>query len=155
MAGERGLMGLSVLIGILGIAVAWRFYVRKPEIAVMLKARLAGPHRVLTNKYYVDELYDATVIQGTMASANGLWAFDRHVVDGAVNGSGWLTIFTSWFSGILDKYIVDGLVNLVGSIAQESSFVIRRLQTGLIQNYALLMLVGVFAFVSLYLLMVR
>jgi NADH-quinone oxidoreductase subunit L len=154
-AGELGLMALSVLIGLLGIGVAWRVYVRKPEIAAMLKARFAGPHRVLTNKYYVDELYDATVIRGTMASATGLWAFDRTVVDGAVNGSGWLTIFTSWFSGILDKYIVDGLVNLVGSIAQESSFVIRRLQTGLIQNYALLMLVGVFAFVSLYLLMVR
>ena len=154
-AGEMGLMGLSVLIGVLGIAVAWRFYVRKPEIAAMLQQRLAGPHRVLTNKYYVDELYDATVIQGTMASANGLWAFDRNVVDGAVNGSGWLTIFTSWFSGILDKYIVDGLVNLVGSIVQESSFFFRRLQTGLIQNYALLMLFGVFAFVSLYLLMVR
>ena len=154
-AGELGLMGLSVLIGILGIAVAWRFYVRKPEIAATLKARFAGAHRVLTNKYYVDELYDATVIRGTMASANGLWVFDRTVVDGVVNGSGWLTIFTSWFSGILDKYIVDGLVNLVGSILQESSFVFRRLQTGLIQNYALLMLFGVFAFVSLYLLLAR
>ena len=42
-------------------------------------------------------------------------------------------------------------MNLVGSILQESSFVFRRLQTGLIQNYALLMLFGVFAFVSLYL----
>jgi NADH-quinone oxidoreductase subunit L len=152
LAGEWGLMALSVLLGVLGIVVAWRFYVRKPEIAANLKARLAGPHRVLTNKYYVDELYDATVIRGTMASANGLWVFDRRVVDGAVNGSGWLTIFTSWFSGILDKYVVDGLVNLVGSILQESSFVFRRLQTGLIQNYALLMLFGVFAFVSLYLL---
>ncbi len=154
-AGELGLMALSVLVGLLGIAVAWRFYVRKPEIAAHLKARFAGPHRVLTNKYYVDELYGATVIGGTMASANGLWTFDRNVVDGAVNGSGWLTIFTSWFSSLLDKYIVDGLVNLVGSILQESSFVFRRLQTGLIQNYALLMLFGVFAFLSLYLLLAR
>ncbi len=154
-SGELGLMALSVLLGVLGIAVAYRFYVRKPEIAANLKARLAVSHRVLTNKYYVDELYGATVIRGTMASADGLWTIDRNVVDGAVNGSGWLTIFTSWFSGILDKYIVDGLVNLVGSILQESSFVFRRLQTGLIQNYALLMLVGVFAFVSLYLLLAR
>jgi NADH-quinone oxidoreductase subunit L len=154
-AGELGLMAVSVLIGVLGIGVAWRFYVRKPEIAAHLKARFAGPHRVLTNKYYVDELYDATVIHGTMASANGLWVFDRKVVDGAVNGSGWLTIFTSWLAGVLDKYIVDGLVNLVGSILQESSFVFRRLQTGLVQNYALLMLFGVFAFVSLYLLLAR
>jgi NADH-quinone oxidoreductase subunit L len=151
-AAELGLMGFSVLIGLVGIGVAYRFYVRRPEIAANLKARLAGPHRVLTNKYYVDELYDATVIAGTMASANGLWGFDRSVVDGAVNGSGWLTIFTSWFSGVIDKYIVDGLVNLVGSILQEASFVFRRFQTGLIQNYALLMLFGVFAFVSIYLL---
>ncbi len=141
-------MGFSVLIGVIGIAVAYRFYVRRPEIAATLKARFAGPHRVLTNKYYVDELYGATVIRGTMASANGLWTFDRNVVDGAVNGSGWLTSVSSWLSGLLDKYIVDGLVNLVGSILQESSFMFRRLQTGLIQNYALLMLFGVFAFVS-------
>jgi NADH-quinone oxidoreductase subunit L len=151
-AGELLLMAFSVLIGLLGIAVAYRFYVRKPEIAERLKARLSTPHRVLYNKYYVDEFYDATVISGTMGSANGLWTFDRNVVDGAVNGSGWLTIFASWFSSILDKYIVDGLVNLVGSVLQESSFVFRRLQTGLIQNYALLMLFGVFAFVSIYLL---
>jgi len=154
-AGELMLMGLSVLIGVIGIAVAYRFYVRRPEIAANLKARLAGPHRVLTNKYYVDELYGATVIRGTMASASGLWTFDRTVVDGAVNGSGWLTMVSSWFSHILDKYIVDGLVNLVGSILQESSFIFRRVQTGLIQNYALLMLFGVFAFVSLYLVLGR
>ena len=47
-----------------------------------------------SNKYYVDELYDATVISGTMASGRGLWTFDRNVVDGAVNGSGWLTMFS-------------------------------------------------------------
>jgi NADH-quinone oxidoreductase subunit L len=81
-----------------------------------------------------------------------MWIFDARVVDGAVNGSGWLTIFSSWLSHLLDKYIVDGLVNLVGSVLQESSFVFRRFQTGLIQNYALLMLFGVFAFVSVYLL---
>jgi NADH-quinone oxidoreductase subunit L len=153
--GELVLMGFSVLIGVIGIAVAYRIYVRRPEIAATLKARFAGPHRVLTNKYYVDELYGATVIRGTMASANGLWTFDRNVVDGAVNGSGALTRVTSWLSGLLDKYIVDGLVNLVGSILQESSFIFRRLQTGLIQNYALLMLFGVFAFVSLYLVLGR
>ena len=153
--GELALMGFSVLIGVIGIAVAYRFYVRRPEIAANLKARFAGPHRVLTNKYYVDELYGATVIRGTMAGANGLWTIDRNVVDGAVNFSGKTTIVSSWFSHLLDKYLVDGLVNLLGSILQESSFIFRRLQTGLIQNYALLMLFGVFAFVSLYLVLGR
>jgi NADH-quinone oxidoreductase subunit L len=103
------------------------------------------------NKYYVDELYDATVVSGTMASARGLWAVDRNVVDGAVNGTGWVTIVGSWFSGLTDRTVVDGLVNLVGGIVEESSHRFRRLQTGLVQNYAVLILFGVFAFVTVYL----
>jgi NADH-quinone oxidoreductase subunit L len=150
-AAEMGLMGLSVLVGIIGILTAYRFYVRAPEIADRLAERWSGAHRVLSNKYYVDEIYGATVVAGTLESARGLWAVDRNVVDGAVNGSGWLTVFSAWFSHLLDKYIVDGLVNLVGAVLEESSFLFRRLQTGLIQNYALVMLFGVFAFVSVYL----
>jgi NADH-quinone oxidoreductase subunit L len=149
---ELGLMFFSVLVAAAGIWTAYRFYVRAPEIADHLKERWSGAHAVLTNKYYVDELYDATIVNGTMASAFGLWTFDRRVVDGAVNGSGWLTVFASWVSSLIDKYVVDGAVNLVGRSAEESSFVFRRVQTGLIQNYALLMLFGVFAFVSIYLL---
>jgi NADH-quinone oxidoreductase subunit L len=151
-AAELGLMVFSVLIAVIGILTAYRFYVRAPEIAASLKERWSGAHRVLYNKYYVDELYDATFVKGTLASSFALWAFDRRVVDGAVNGSGWLTVFASWISGLIDKYVVDGAVNLVGRSAEESSFVFRRVQTGLIQNYALLMLFGVFAFVSIYLL---
>jgi NADH-quinone oxidoreductase subunit L len=150
-ASEMGLMGLSVLVGLIGILVAYRFYVRAPEIAENLARRWSGAHRVLSNKYYVDELYGATVVAGTMGSAKGLWTFDAEVVDGAVNGSGWLTLFSAWFSHLIDKYIVDGLVNLVGAVLEKSSFVLRRLQTGLVQNYALVMLFGVFAFVSVYL----
>jgi len=150
-ASEMGLMGLSVLVGLIGIFVAYRFYVRAPEIAENLARRWSGAHRVLSNKYYVDELYGATVVAGTMGSAKGLWTFDAEVVDGAVNGSGWLTLFSAWFSHLIDKYIVYGLVNLVGAVLEKSSFVLRRLQTGLVQNYALVMLFGVFAFVSVYL----
>jgi NADH-quinone oxidoreductase subunit L len=149
---ELGLMAFSVLIAVIGIWTAYRFYVRAPEIAENLRERWAGAHNLLYHKYYVDELYDATFVQGTMASSFALWSFDRLVIDGAVNGSGWLTVFASWVSSLIDKYVVDGAVNLLGRSAQESSFVFRRVQTGLIQNYALLMLFGVFAFVSLYLL---
>jgi NADH-quinone oxidoreductase subunit L len=148
---ELGLMFFSVLIAAAGIWMAFTFYVRRPQISERLADRWAGAHRLLTNKYYVDELYDATAVTATMASARGMWAVDRGVVDGAVNGSGWLTVLLSAISQILDKYVVDGAVNLVGWIAEESSFAFRRVQTGLIQNYALLMLFGVFAFVSVYL----
>ncbi|OFV92380.1 MAG: hypothetical protein A3H95_04750 [Acidobacteria bacterium RIFCSPLOWO2_02_FULL_64_15] len=150
---ELGLMGFSVLIAAIGIGVAWKLYVTSPEIADQLAERFAGAHRVLSNKYYVDELYDATVISGTMASGRGLWAVDRNVIDGAVNGTGWVTIISSWFSGLTDRTVVDGLVNLVGRVVEAGSVVFRRLQTGLVQNYALVMLFGIFAFVSIYLFM--
>jgi len=148
---ERGLMVFSLAIAIFGILLGRKFYVTSPEISERLADQWAGPHRVLSNKYYVDELYDATVISGTFGAGKGLWAFDRNVVDGVVNGSGWFTIVSAWFSGLTDRTVVDGLVNLIGRICEEGSFWFRRIQTGLVQNYAMLMLFGIFAFVSIYL----
>jgi NADH-quinone oxidoreductase subunit L len=148
---ELGLMGFSVLIAAIGIGLAWKFYVTSPETSERMAERFAGMHRLLLHKYYVDELYGVTVIAATWRSATALWTVDRNVVDGAVNGTGRLTIISSWLSGLTDNRVVDGLVNFVGWIVQEGSHVSRRLQTGLVQNYALLMLFGVFAFVSLYL----
>ena len=75
----------------------------------------------------------------------------RSVVDGAVNGSASLTMISSWLSSLTDRSLVDGLVNLVGWVVQELSYWFRRLQTGLVQNYAVLMLLGVFVLVSVYL----
>ncbi len=86
-----------------------------------------------------------------MASGRGLWTFDRNVVDGAVNGSSFITVFSAWLSGLADRVVVDGAVNLVGWSTQESSYWFRRFQTGLVQNYALLMVFGIFAFVTVYL----
>ena len=144
-------MALSVLIAAIGIGVAYKFYVTSPEISENLAQQFAGAHRTLSNKYYVDELYDATFVSGTFGAGRGLWTFDRNVVDGAVNGTGWITVISAWFSGLTDRTVVDGVVNLVGRIVQESSLAFRRFQTGLVQNYALLMLFGIFAFVSIYL----
>jgi NADH-quinone oxidoreductase subunit L len=148
---EIGLMLFSVLVAAVGILLAYKFYVTSPEISEQLAERWAGAHRLLLNKYYVDELYNGSVVAGTMASGRRLWTFDRNVVDGAVNGTSWLTVISSWFSGLTDRTVVDGLVNFVGWIVQEGSLLFRRFQTGLVQNYALLMLFGIFAFVSIYL----
>jgi NADH-quinone oxidoreductase subunit L len=150
---EIGLMGFSVLIALAGIGLAWKFYVTSPEISEQMAERFAGAHRTLSNKYYVDELYNATVVSGTFGAGRSLWTFDRNVVDGAVNGMSWITVVSAWFSGLTDRTIVDGIVNLIGWIIQESSHAFRRLQTGLVQNYAMLMLFGIFAFVTVYLLM--
>jgi NADH-quinone oxidoreductase subunit L len=148
---EIGLMLFSLAIAVTGILVARKFYVTSPEMSEQMAERFAGAHRTLSHKYYVDELYGATAIAGTFAAARGFWTFDRKVVDGAVNGTSWVTVVSSWFSGLTDRTVVDGVVNLVGWVVQESSLVFRRFQTGLVQNYALLMLFGIFAFVGIYL----
>ncbi len=148
---ELGLMLFSVLVAAAGIGLAWRLYVSHPESSDRLASRFARAHLLLSRKYYVDEIYNATFVAGTMSSGRALWMFDRRVVDGFVNGSSWLTMFGSWLSALTDRAVVDGLVNGVGRRLQQVSYSVRRLQTGLVQNYAMLMLFGVFAFVSLYL----
>src|SRR5207247_9170043 len=97
---ELGLMGFSVLIAAIGIGLAWKFYVTSPEFSEQMAERFAGAHRLLSHKYYVDELYDATVIWATMAGGRGLWTVDRRVVDGVVNGTGKMTIISSRFSSL-------------------------------------------------------
>jgi NADH-quinone oxidoreductase subunit L len=151
-AAELGLMALSVAIAAAGIVTARFFYLTNPALPSALAARWRGLYLLLLNKYYVDEVYDATVVRGTSRSAQRLWVFDNRVVDGIVNAWGWLTQIAAWFSHMLDKYVVDGLVNFVGWTAGEGSFSLRRLQTGLVQNYALMMLAGVFVFLTVYLL---
>jgi NADH-quinone oxidoreductase subunit L len=148
---EIALMGFSLVVAVIGIAVAYKVYVTSPEISQRLAQDWAVAHRTLSNKYYVDELYNATVVAGTFGLGRDLWSFDRRVVDGAVNGTSWVTVISAWFSGLTDRTVVDGLVNLVGRICEEGSYSFRKLQTGLVQNYALLMLFGVFAFVTIYL----
>ncbi len=148
---ELGLMLFSVLVAAAGIGLAWRLYVTDPPASERLATRFAGAHRLLSRKYYVDEIYGSTFIAGTMGTGRALWTFDRRVVDGFVNGSSWMTMFGSWLSGLTDRAVVDGLVNGIGNRLQRASYTMRRLQTGLVQNYAMLMLFGVFAFVSLYL----
>ena len=83
--------------------------------------RFPTVHRVLANKYYVDELYDATVVRGTWALARLLSRFDAAVIDGLVNFSRHFTVVTALLSGFFDRYVVDGLVNLVGYALSQSS----------------------------------
>ena len=93
------------------------------------------------------------MISGTFAARRG--PVDRSigsVVDGAVNGTGWVTVISAWFSGLTDRTVVDGAREPGrADRARRRATGFRRLQTGLVQNYALLMLFGIFAFVSIYL----
>jgi NADH-quinone oxidoreductase subunit L len=153
---EYILMLVSVAVAVLGIFLAWRFYKRDPlwSTPKRLAATFAPIHRALENKYYVDELYNATVIRGTLLFAQVLWWFDTWVVDGIVNGVRHLTVFLFGHgSNLFDKYVVDGAVNGVASGARGGSMMFRRVQSGLVQNYALIMGGGIVLIAVVYLFM--
>ena len=149
VAVELALMAASVLIAGLGIWAAWKVYGadRGLEGGRRWAEKYPAVHRALVNKYWVDEAYDATVVKGTWGSARGLYRFDAGVVDGLVNGCRHLTVGTSMLSGFFDKYVVDGLVNLVGWLSQAGSRVFRQLQTGLVSQYAMVVVAGMLVLV--------
>jgi NADH-quinone oxidoreductase subunit L len=151
---EIGLIVVSIVVAILGwLAIARPIYGWGGLAGGEKWARrFPGLHRLLANKWYVDELYDATIVRGFWATARGLFRFDASVIDGfLVNGARNLTVAVSMVSGFFDKYVVDGLVNLVAWILDRFSLVFRRVQTGYVSNYALVLAVGMFALVCLYL----
>ncbi|MGH9631489.1 MAG: NADH-quinone oxidoreductase subunit L [Bryobacteraceae bacterium] len=93
-AGEEGhditLVLISVIAGLAGIALAFIMYVLKPGMADSLARTFSGLYRLLYNKYFVDEAYDATVVEPLVqGSRSVLWrGFDAGLIDGMVNGIG-------------------------------------------------------------------
>ena len=147
------LMGLSVGIAASGVYAAYYFVIQRREAADRLVQATGGVHRVLQNKYYIDEVYNAVFVDGfAKAGGTGLGKFDASVVDGAVNGSAWLTRFTSSISIWWDTWVIDGAVRLSAFIVKMLSYPVRLLQTGLVQAYALFIVLGVLIFFSYYLL---
>jgi NADH-quinone oxidoreductase subunit L len=124
---EHLLTGVSTIVALAGIGIAAFLYLKRPQVAESLRLRFPGLYRLLLNKYYVDEVYEAGVVQPIrIVSEQGLWrGVDERVIDGAVNGFGWL---------------VTHLSELV-----------RRVQTGSVLSYAASVLVGVILIVGYYL----
>jgi NADH-quinone oxidoreductase subunit L len=149
---EYFLMVVSVALAIGGIWLAWQIYQKREGLADQLAARWKGLYELVYHKYYMDEIYDALFVNRTEDLATSLGVFDRSVVDGlGVDGSAWLTRFTSRVSMWWDKWIVDGLVNLAGNTVRLLSYPVRLLQTGLVQSYALFIVLGVLALLGSYL----
>jgi len=148
---EWTLMLLSVAIAAGGILVAKYFYVTKPEIPDKIAAAVPGLHRTLSNKWYLDEIYEFVFVNG-LCKAGGLLlgAFDRNVVDGGVNGAGWLTRFAATLSAWWDTWIVDGTVRLTSFLVKMSSYPVCLLQTGRVQGYAFFVVVGILVFFGYY-----
>ena len=149
---EYFLMFFSVLIACGGIWLAYRWYIERPEVPGKIAAASPFLYKLLYNKYYVDQIYDAMFVNRVKDLALTLAAFDVNIINGlGVDGSGWATRITSSISGLWDSWIVDGLVNLSARIVWLFSWPVRMLQTGRVARYALFMLFGVLIFLGYYL----
>ena len=156
---ELGLMGLSLLVALAGIALAASFYKGAFEIPNRLAARLPGVYRTLLNKYWVDEAYGAVFVRGLALGGGGaLFASDRYLVDGGdgevrpglgVNGIAWtVRDLLARASNLWDRWVVDGAVNLTAFVLDNLSYAFRAVQDGLVQHYALSMLIGLFLLIA-------
>ena len=88
---------------------------------------------------------------GVIGLGEASWKFDAKVIDGSVNGAGWITRFSAALSNWWDKWIIDGvLVNGPAILARLLSYPTRLFEWGLVQWYALVMVVGLVGFVWYY-----
>lgn len=156
---------ISLGIAFSGLLLAWAIYGFRPVAAGKPDpmARLGILWRILVNKYWLDELYgykinlDGTAKPGLLVRFFGWLArasywFDRRVIDGIVNLFGWFGRILARLSGWIDRNIVDALVNASGSVTGEMAGWWRTMQTGNVQNYALIAAAGAMALAILFLL---
>ena len=102
-------------------------WLKNPQIPASMAASFPGLHRLLLNKYYVDEIYDAAIVHPIKtASTEGLWK-------------------------VADARIIDGVVNVTGYLVAGVSAVLRLFQTGSVRSYAASTFVGVVLILGYYL----
>ncbi|HEV7682897.1 MAG TPA: NADH-quinone oxidoreductase subunit L [Pyrinomonadaceae bacterium] len=140
---------ISLLVAGLGMFLGYLFYIKDTSLPDIWAARLRPLYQASYHKYWVDEFFGWAVTRRVMDAARGVFAFDSKVVDGGVNGTAWLTRFSSRVTGLTDQYFVDGIVNAIAAFVMRlMSPLFRAAQTGLTQNYALVMVLGLVAAVA-------
>jgi len=137
------LMIVSTVVALSGIYLAYAMYYKKSISPEKLKAKFGFIYKVLYNKWYFDELYQATIINPLIKLSQFLFArLDVGVVDWLVNGVGNFTVFLSDVKEWFDSHIVDGTVNGLASVTRGMGSGLRRIQTGQLQNYAFVIFFG-------------
>ena len=144
-------IGIALFAAGAGMVLGWLFYVKDTRLPDIWANRLRPLYEASYNKYWVDEFYGWAITRRTMDLARAVYAFDSKVVDGAVNGTARLSQLSARITGGIDKYFVDGLVNAIAAfVIRLMSPLIRAAQTGLAQNYALMMVIGLLVAVAAF-----
>ena len=124
---EGTLMLVSMAVAVAGIGIAAHFFLKNRRAADAVAARFSGLRTLLLNKYYVDEIYDAAIVQPIrIVSQEGLWK-------------------------VVDVKLIDAAVNGVGETVAGSSERVRRLHTGSVRAYAASVFFGVVLILGYYL----
>jgi NADH-quinone oxidoreductase subunit L len=142
---EYLLMLASVGIAVAGIALAYRIYYRQtlsPEVFSSVGGGV--PYELVYNKYYFDEIYQATFVRLTLALCWLGSSFDRYVIDFIVDGAAKTAAFIAWLNGWFDNLVIDGVVNAVADATFAVGNRLRQVQTGNINVY-LYVIVGAVA----------
>jgi NADH-quinone oxidoreductase subunit L len=114
------MMGISTLVALVGIGVAWLMYRRQPDLPGRMADAAPGLYQLSLNKFHIDELYDTFILKPLA----GFTAFTR----------------------IFDLHVLDSLVDLIGHVPRMLGFRFRPVQNGLVQFYALAMALGLTVF---------
>jgi NADH-quinone oxidoreductase subunit L len=126
-APELLLMLVSSGVAVLGIGIAAFFFLKNVHAADRAAQQFSGVHRLLAHKYYVDEIYDATIVQPIrIVSEDALWK-------------------------VVDVRVIDGAVNGVAEVVGGGSEMLRHVQTGSVRSYAASLLFGVVLILGYYL----
>jgi NADH-quinone oxidoreductase subunit L len=137
-----GFAAVSVLGALAGIAVGYRLYARWRERDPL--RRLGPAYGFLERKYLLDDLYLRGVIrpiQYPLAAA--VYWTNQHVLDALVDGAAWTARKTAVLIVLVDRYVVDGVVNGLGTVTRGVGRGLRTVQTGRVQWYATALFVGV------------
>jgi NADH-quinone oxidoreductase subunit L len=122
----HGLMSLPFMLAASGVALAWFFYMKRPDIPAKIQTKFSTINHILENKYGFDTFNERVFAAGSRFIGNKLWQIgDVSIIDGAM---------------------VNGTANLIGKL----SAVVRKLQTGLIYHYAFAMIIGVFLMLTFF-----
>jgi NADH-quinone oxidoreductase subunit L len=152
---EYTLMALSVGLAVVSWGAARRRY-GHDRVRDWQKNEAKLPlFEAIQNKYWVDEIYQATIIAWCLKLRLILADMDRWVVDGIVNGAGILGKGAAWITGAIDHYIVDGAVNFVAEGTLAAGNRLRKVQTGRVQSYVYGLLGGVAFFAILQYFLVK
>ncbi|MFN2200825.1 MAG: NADH-quinone oxidoreductase subunit L, partial [Caldilineaceae bacterium] len=137
-------LAVSLVVALGGLLAGYFVYRGFEAGQVDPLRKLLGPiWTLMYRKYYVDEFYNATVVAFTRGLSKFLyWVDDVWVIDPIVNFIGRLNVWWSWVLAAFDRLVVDGTVNGAGWVADRSGRVLRNIQDGHVQVYLLVALVA-------------